>query len=127
MAKSGVTAPLGYKSAGVACGLKKNGQRDLAWVVSDRPANAAGIFTKNIVKGHSLQWSRQNIRRGVARAVVINSGCANACVGPQGDSDAAETAGYAAYVLIWKKSGAESGRLLTLSRHMAANRLPEPL
>lgn len=99
MAKSGVTAPLGYKSAGVACGLKRNNQKDLALVVSDRLANTAGIFTRNIVKGHSLQWSRQNIRRGAARAVSINSGCANACVGPQGDLDAAEMAGYTASLI----------------------------
>lgn len=88
MAKTGVTAPSGFKAAGVACGLKKNGDRDLAMVVSDNPATSAGIFTTNVVKGHSLKWSRENISRGTARAVVINSGCANACVGEQGDMDA---------------------------------------
>jgi glutamate N-acetyltransferase/amino-acid N-acetyltransferase len=95
MAGTGVTAARGFKAAGAACGLKKNGNRDLALVVSDVRATAAGIFTNNVVKGHSLRWSRNNIARGTARAVVINSGCANACVGEQGDMDArlmAETA-----------------------------------
>ncbi|NLK89423.1 MAG: bifunctional glutamate N-acetyltransferase/amino-acid acetyltransferase ArgJ [Clostridiaceae bacterium] len=84
----GITAPQGFQAAGVACGLKKDGAPDLALIVSDRPAAAAGVFTKNIVQGHSLQLSRRNIRGGRARAVVINSGNANACLGPAGDRDA---------------------------------------
>lgn len=92
MAKTGVTAALGFRAAGVACGLKKNGGKDLALVVSDVPAACAGIFTKNVVKGHSLKWSRKHVGRGIARAVAINSGCANACVGEDGDRDAAEMA-----------------------------------
>lgn len=91
----GVTAPKGFKASGVACGLKKNGQNDLAMVVSDKLAQAAGVFTTNVVKGHSLEWSRKHIQKGVARAVVINSGCANACVGPQGDEDAKAMAAIA--------------------------------
>ncbi len=96
MTKSGVAAPLGFRASGVACGLKKNGGYDLAMVVSDITAQAAGIFTTNVVKGHSLMWSRNHIKNGTAKAVVINSGCANACVGPQGDIDAAEMASCAA-------------------------------
>lgn len=92
MARSGVTAPLGFKASGVACGLKKNGERDLALVVSDIPATCAGIFTRNVVKGHSLKWSMKAVSRGTARAVAINSGCANACVGEDGDRDALEMA-----------------------------------
>lgn len=92
MAKTGVTAPLGFQAAGVACGIKKNGEKDLALVVSDVPATCAGIFTKNVVKGHSLKWSMKAISRGTARAVAINSGCANACVGEDGDRDAFEMA-----------------------------------
>jgi len=92
MAKTGVTAALGFRAAGVACGLKKNGEKDLALVVSDVPATCAGIFTKNVVKGHSLKWSQKMISRGTARAVAINSGCANACVGEAGDRDAHEMA-----------------------------------
>ena len=84
----GITAPQGFLAAGVACGLKKNGQPDLALVASDRPAAVAGVFTRNVVKGHSLQLSREYIRSGLARAVVINSGNANACVGEPGMDDA---------------------------------------
>jgi glutamate N-acetyltransferase/amino-acid N-acetyltransferase len=84
----GITAPRGFRAAGVACGLKKDGAPDLALIVSDTPASAAGVFTKNIVQGHSLQLSQRNIRSGRARAVVINSGNANACLGPAGDRDA---------------------------------------
>ena len=83
MVNIGVTAPKGYKAAGVACGLKNNGVKDLALVVSDVEAKAAGIFTRNVIKGHSLQWSRKKIKNGLARAMVINSGCK--CVsGPAG-------------------------------------------
>jgi glutamate N-acetyltransferase/amino-acid N-acetyltransferase len=99
MVKNGVTAPRGFKASGVACGLKKNGQLDLAMVVSENTAQAAGIFTTNRVKGHSLQWSQRQIQRGTAKAVVINSGCANACVGPQGDEDAKAMATMASRLL----------------------------
>ena len=92
MAKTGVTAPLGFKASGVACGIKENREKDLALVVSDIPATCAGIFTKNVVKGHSLKWSMKAIGRGTAQAVAINSGCANACVGEDGDRDAFEMA-----------------------------------
>jgi len=83
-----ITSPLGFSAAGVACGLKKNGQPDLALVVSDRPAAAAGVFTRNVVKGHSLQLSQKRIPKGLVRAVVVNSGNANACVGAAGMDDA---------------------------------------
>jgi glutamate N-acetyltransferase/amino-acid N-acetyltransferase len=96
MARSGVTVPTGFTAAGVACGLKKNGNPDLAVVFSQVPATAAGVFTTNVVKGHSLQWSREHIRAGVARIVAINSGCANACVGEDGKRDAAAFAGLVA-------------------------------
>ncbi len=96
MSRSGVTSPRGFLAAGVACGLKKNGNPDLAVVLSETPAAVAGVFTTNVVKGHSLQWSRNHIDGGVARAVAINSGCANACVGEDGDRDAAMFAGLVA-------------------------------
>jgi len=88
MAQSGVTYPKGFIAAGVACGLKKNGRTDLAYIRSETPAVSAGIFTTNIVKGHSLQWSRKQIKGAVTSAIAINSGCANACVGEAGDKDA---------------------------------------
>ena len=85
----GITTPLGYKAAGVACGIKKNGNKDLAVIVSDCIADAAGVFTKNAVKGHSLQRTMKNMESGKARAIVLNSGNANACIGEAGDKAAA--------------------------------------
>jgi glutamate N-acetyltransferase/amino-acid N-acetyltransferase len=99
MTKNGVTAPEGFKASGVACGLKKNGSLDLAMVVSDKTAAAAGIFTTNVVKGHSLKWTQEKIKSGIARAVVINSGCANACLGERGDADAASMAAFASDII----------------------------
>jgi len=91
-----ITAVPGIRAAGVACGLKKNRQKDLALIVSDSPAQAAGVFTRNVVTGHSLQLTRSQIAAGLARAVVINSGNANACVGEDGLSDARAMAGQVA-------------------------------
>lgn len=85
---AGATYPVGYKAAGVACGLKKNGNKDLALVVSEQPAVCAGIYTRNVVKGHSLQLCAKHSALGSARAFVVNSGCANACMGVRGDVDA---------------------------------------
>ena len=92
----GVTYPKGFRAAGAACGLKKNGNADVALVVSDAPAAAAGIFTRNVVKGHSLQLCQRHAADGRAQAVVLNSGCANACVGDQGMQDALAMATLAA-------------------------------
>lgn len=86
----GVTAPKGFKAAGVACGIKKNNKKDLAIVCSEDTAVASGVFTTNVVKGHSLQVSMEHIKNGYARAIVINSGNANACVGETGYRDAKE-------------------------------------
>lgn len=97
--EGGVTAPKGFLAAGVACGLKKNGKKDLAIVYSEDVAAAAGMFTTNVVKGHSLQLTMENIKNGYAQAIVINSGNANACVGEQGAKDAREMAELTAQLL----------------------------
>ncbi len=88
----GVTAPEGFFATGVACGIKKEGKKDLAIVCSEDSAAVAGVFTTNKVKGHSLQLTMEHIKSGYANAVVINSGSANACVGEQGYADALEIA-----------------------------------
>ena len=118
MAKTGVTAPLGFKASGVACGIKENREKDLALVVSDIPATCAGIFTKNVVKGHSLKWSMKAIGRGTPRAVAINSGCANACVGEDGDRDAFEMAS-----LVSRLVGCEADDVLLGSTGVIGYRL----
>ncbi len=95
----GVTAPEGFFATGIACGLKNQGKKDLAIVCSEDSAAAAGVFTTNKVKGHSLQLTMDHIKSGYANAIVINSGCANACVGEQGYKDALEIASITANLL----------------------------
>jgi glutamate N-acetyltransferase/amino-acid N-acetyltransferase len=95
----GVTAPEGFFATGVACGIKKDGGKDLAIVCSEDSAAAAGVFTTNIIKGHSLQVTMEHIKSGYATAIVINSGNANACVGEQGYRDAKEIASITASLL----------------------------
>ncbi len=99
----GVTASEGFFAAGISCGIKKNGKKDLAIVCSEDLAAAAGVFTTNIVKGHSLQVTMEHIKSGYATAIVINSGNANACLGEQGIKDANEMAELAAHLLNCKK------------------------
>ena len=93
---TGVTYAKGFAAAGLACGIKKNGNKDLAIVKCDVVAKAAGVFTRNIVKGHSLQLARKNVRNGRAQLVIVNAGCANACLGQRGDDDALRMAQIAA-------------------------------
>jgi glutamate N-acetyltransferase / amino-acid N-acetyltransferase len=78
----------GFKAAGLAAGIKKHGGLDLALIVADGPVAAAGVFTKNRVKAAPVLLCQRRLRSGQARAVLINSGNANACTGPQGKEDA---------------------------------------
>lgn len=83
----GITAPKGYKASGVFCGIKKK-KLDLTMLYSEAPAQAAGAFTQNIVCAAPVQWDRRIAASGKpVRAVVINSGNANACTGRQGIED----------------------------------------
>lgn len=92
--EGGVTAPRGFRAAGLHCGIKANGKHDLALVVSDTPASAAAVFTTNQAQAAPVLVSKAHLAasHGRARAVVSNSGCANACTGPQGMADATEMA-----------------------------------
>jgi glutamate N-acetyltransferase/amino-acid N-acetyltransferase len=96
-----VTAPRGFTASGIACGIKANGKADLALVASDVPASAAGMFTQNLAKAAPLHVCQEHLAQtgGVARVIVTNSGCANACTGPQGLADAREMAALAAAAL----------------------------
>ena len=98
----GITAPEGFFATGVACGLKKDGKKDLAIICSEDSAAAAGVFTTNKIKGHSLQVTMEHIKSGYANALVINSGNANACVGEQGYKDAREITTITAQLLDCK-------------------------
>ncbi|MFI0796142.1 bifunctional glutamate N-acetyltransferase/amino-acid acetyltransferase ArgJ [Micromonospora rubida] len=95
-----VTTPKGFRAAGVAAGLKGSGASDVALVVNDGPdAGVAGVFTANRVKAAPVLWTQQVVRGGVARAVVLNSGGANACTGPAGFQDTHATAEHTAAAL----------------------------
>ena len=95
-----VTAPQGFRAAGVAAGIKTSGNPDLALVVNDGPQHtAAGVFTRNKVKAAPVLWSEQVLTGGRLRAVVLNSGGANACTGPEGFQTTHATAEKAAGLL----------------------------
>jgi glutamate N-acetyltransferase/amino-acid N-acetyltransferase len=96
---SGVCAPLGFSAAGVAAGLKPSGKDDLAVVLSDTPAAAAAVFTTNQMAAAPIRVSREHVADGTARAVVVNSGNANACTGATGLEDARAMARAAAAAL----------------------------
>jgi glutamate N-acetyltransferase/amino-acid N-acetyltransferase len=83
---AGVTFPEGFVASGVRCGLKTQGH-DLALIVSDSAATAAGVFTTNRVQAACVQYSRRVVRSGTARAILVNAGNANACNGEQGEAD----------------------------------------
>ncbi len=80
----GVTAPSGYRAAGIQTGVKESGAKDLALVYSTRPANAAAVYTTNKVQGAPVAIDREHLADGKARAVILNSGNANVCNGDVG-------------------------------------------
>ncbi|MFW5976675.1 MAG: bifunctional glutamate N-acetyltransferase/amino-acid acetyltransferase ArgJ [Bacillota bacterium] len=86
--EGGVTVPEGFKSAGITCGIKASGKKDMALIYSEKLAKAAAVFTTNEVKAAPVQVSQNKIKNGKARAIVINSGNANACTGKKGLADA---------------------------------------
>jgi glutamate N-acetyltransferase/amino-acid N-acetyltransferase len=92
--QGGVTAPSGFRASGLHCGIKASGKPDLSLIVSDTPASAAGVFTVNLAKAAPVYLCQDHLKssRGSAIAIVTNSGCANACTGPQGTADAKEMA-----------------------------------
>jgi len=117
-----VTAPAGFRAAGVAAGLKSSGKPDVALVVNDGPLQvAAGVFTSNRVVAAPVVWSRQAISDGVAHAVVLNSGGANACTGPEGFADTHRTAEHVGAVL-----DTSPGDVAVCSTGLIGLRLPMP-
>ncbi|MDP2646714.1 MAG: bifunctional glutamate N-acetyltransferase/amino-acid acetyltransferase ArgJ [Desulfobacterales bacterium] len=86
----------GFQAAGIAAGIKKNGRKDLGLIFSQVPATVAGVFTRNQVQAAPVLLDRKRIAAGTCQAVVVNSGNANCCTGPQGMIDAAAMAGCVA-------------------------------
>ena len=115
-----VTAPDGFRAAGVAAGLKSSGLLDVALVVNDGPARTgAGVFTANRVKAAPVLWTQQVVRGGRVEAVVLNSGGANACTGPAGFQDAHTTAEWVALAL-----DVAAGDVAVCSTGLIGERLP---
>jgi glutamate N-acetyltransferase/amino-acid N-acetyltransferase len=115
-----VTAAAGFRAAGIAAGLKTVGGPDVALVVNDGPSDAAAaVFTANRVKAAPVLWSQQVVADGRARAVVLNSGGANACTGPDGFADTHATAEHVAAEL-----GIGAGDVVVCSTGLIGERLP---
>lgn len=95
---SGVTAARGFRASAVEAGIKP-GRTDLALLVSDRPCVASGVFTTNLAKAAPVLVSAEHLKSGTARAVIVNSGCANAATGLQGLADSRETVALTAQAL----------------------------
>jgi glutamate N-acetyltransferase/amino-acid N-acetyltransferase len=120
--KGGITAPQGYLAAGVSAGIKKKGL-DLSVVFSSQPASAAAVFTLNRVQAAPVLLSKENLKlsRGRMRAILINSGCANACTGERGVQDSQISARCLASHL-----NVEPCQILVSSTGVIGNFLPVP-
>ncbi len=115
-----VTAARGFLAAGISAGIKESGQPDLAVVINDGPCDAAaGVFTANRVKAAPVLWTQQVAAGGRVRAVVLNSGGANACTGPDGFADTHDTAERLAKAL-----SASAGEIAVCSTGLIGERLP---
>ncbi len=115
----GVTSPQGFRSAGICAGIKK-GRKDMAMLFSSTDAVVAGTFTSNIVKASPVVWDQNIVRKyGSARAVVMNSGVANACTGEEGDRYCRRTAETAAQAL-----GVKPEQVLLASTGVIGRQLP---
>ena len=115
-----VTAPSGFRAAGVAAGLKESGQPDVAVVLNDGPSRAAAaVFTSNRVQAAPVLWTRQVVSGGRVRAVVLNSGGANACTGAPGFQDTHATAEHLAQAI-----DDSPGEIAVCSTGLIGERLP---
>ena len=115
----GATAPGGFRASGVACGVRGAGGLDVGLQVSERPCDAAAVFTRNAFKGAPLGVTREAVEAGGLRAVVVNSGNANAATGARGAEDAYAMQGAAGEAL-----GVEAGRVAVASTGVIGEHLP---
>ena len=121
----GVTAPEGFRAAGIAAGIKASGALDLALVFNKGPDYAAaGVFTRNQVKAAPVTWSRRALSDGRLRAVILNSGGANACTGPDGYDDTRATAQAVAAALSDWGTETTAGEVAVCSTGLIGDRLP---
>lgn len=114
--------PQGFRSASVAAGLKSTGALDLTIIENQGPNfTAAAVFTTNKVVAAPVIWSRQVAKGGIVRAVVLNSGGANACTGPQGFADTHKTAEH-----VGQSLDVSSGEVIVCSTGLIGELLPMP-
>jgi len=114
-----VTSPQGFRAGAVCAGIKKKGGYDLGILASERSCAAAGLFTANRIKAAPVVLSQRWLQSGKASAVVVNSGCANACTGEQGMADAIEMARLAGEV-----AGVPAEEVLVASTGVIGQPLP---
>ncbi|WP_016692771.1 bifunctional glutamate N-acetyltransferase/amino-acid acetyltransferase ArgJ [Rhodococcus rhodochrous] len=121
----GVTSPAGFRAAGIPAGIKVSGRQDLALVVNEGPElTAAGVFTTNKVKAAPVLWSQQVLKSGSLRAVILNSGGANACTGAGGFQDTHATAEAVADALSNWGTETGAGEVAVCSTGLIGDRLP---
>ncbi|HCV99391.1 MAG TPA: arginine biosynthesis protein ArgJ [Verrucomicrobiales bacterium] len=125
--KGSITAPLGYRAAASFCDVKTLGtgkgsnkvqKNDLALIVSDTPTKAAGMFTTNQICAAPVKVCVEHLKNNTAQAVVVNSGNANACTGPQGMADAREMAALTGQALGLKESDVIVGSTGRIGVHL---------
>ena len=123
-----VTSAKGFRASGITAGIKASGKPDLALVVNDGPLDVvAGVFTGNRFKAAPVIWSQQAVADGEMRAVILNSGGANACTGPAGFADTHYTAERVAEVLTASGFETGPGDVGVCSTGLIGERLPMPL
>lgn len=109
----------GFLFSGISAGIKKNGKRDLGLIYSEVPAQVAGLFTTNAVKAAPVQLDRERVRKGLCRAIVVNSGNANACTGSPGLRDARKVSS-----LVANRLGIHEQLVFPSSTGVIGSRLP---
>ncbi len=117
--KKGIDYCIGFHAAGISAGIKKNGKKDLGIIISESPANAAGVFTTNRVQAAPVVLDRERITSGICRAIIVNSGNANCCTGEQGIRDARAMTG-----LVARELGISEDMILVASTGVIGQPLP---
>ncbi len=115
-----VSLPKGFRGSGVAAGIKSTGARDLALIINDGPQKfGTAVFTSNKIVAAPVIWSKQVVKDNEVSAVILNSGGANACTGPEGFADTHKTAEYVA-----QKLKLNAGDVIVCSTGLIGERLP---
>ena len=115
----GITSPKGFRAAGIHCGIKKKKLLDLALVVSEREGPVAGVFTNNRVAAAPVVLDRLHLQQGIGRAIIVNSGNANACTGAEGLAAAEEMA-----TLVAQRLGTDPRKVFVGSTGIIGQPLP---